>query len=753
DDITLDRTSACLTPSNMTFSDITADSCTVFWNERGLAVRYAVEYSAAPIVPGTGAARTLYVNSNICRLGGLLPNTAYYVYVRALCGSSSSFWLQGSFRTMCQPVQLPFSEDFSSWSVGPLYGIDSVSCWRFGTNDDPSNTFRIIDGTDAHSETHNAIFAASNGKYSYMTLPVVGVPVRSLTLSLWLKKYGGTDSLVFVGVMDNPYDIATYTPVDTLTLVEHWQSYSVPFDSYTNQGRCVALMTKSCWVYVDDIFLNYSRGCFVPTDLRVSAVTSNSVTLKWTSCPNRITSLIEYGFAGFTYGTGTVITSTTNTITVTGLLTNTNYDFYLRDVCGLDTSGATLPVSAQPGAWITRLNEIDTVELCGNVLYDDGGPTGNYNHGQNSTVILKPSIPGYKVYIYGTYQCLYSDIMYVYDGIGTGGTLLARFSCPSSSAYNVPAISVGPVRASDSSGALTVLFIGRSMCPGYALNVVCGRPIPHPQCDPPSSLSVLGVTNSSATVSWGDTGFFQVTCKEDWNRYWPEGFYESDTGYTFTGLFTGMPYEWRVRKICEVEGYSDTTDWVYSTFTTSGGDIPCDMPHGIAVREYTATTATVTWVGSGIYDVDYRKTGTSEWSSCTQINANEYTITGLSPATQYQWRVRRVCADDVHSSWTGGTFTTRDTDGITAADLGGVSIAVYPNPAAPGSDVEVSIKGAYGPVTLTLYDAAGRALQSVAQAIPTAPSACFHLQAPSRGTYFLKLRTPTSTTTHKLVIR
>ena len=710
-------------------------------------------------MPGTGAARTLYVTGSICRLGGLLPNPTYYVYVRALCGSSSSFWLQGSFRTMCQPVQLPLTEDFSSWSVGSLYGIDSVSCWRFGTNDAPTTAFRIIEHNNAHSDTHNAAFAAGNGKYSYMTLPVVSVPVRSLTLSLWLKKNYGNDSLLFIGVMDNPYDVSTFTPVDTLTLVEYWQSYSVPLDSYTGQGRCVALMLNSCGVYVDDIYLNYSRGCFVPTDLRVSAVTSNSVTLKWTSCPNRITSLIEYGYSGFTYGTGTVVTSTTNTITVAGLFTNAIYDFYLRDVCGLDTSGAALPVSAQPGAWITRPNETDTVELCGNVLYDDGGGTANVGvSDQRSTVILMPSIPGYMVYVYGTFQCGYRDTMYVYDGIGDGAPLLARFSGPYVSSSGTPVIlSVGPFRASNPDGALTIKFVSSIWSfnpPGYALNVVCGRPIQPPQCDPPSSLSVLGVTNASATVSWGDTGFFQVTCKENRSGYWPEGFYVSDTGYTFTNLHTGTLYDWRVRRICQVEGYSDTSDWVYSTFTTSGGSTPCDMPHGLAVRDTTATTATVTWVGPGIYDIDYRKIGTSEWSSRTQINANEYTITGLSPATQYQWRVRQACADDVHSQWTGSTFTTRATDGITAsADLGGVSIAVYPNPAAPGSDVEVSIKGAYGPVTLTLYDVAGRALQSVAQTIPTTPSACFHLQAPSRGTYFLKLRTPTSTTTHKLVIR
>ncbi|MBP5536124.1 MAG: fibronectin type III domain-containing protein [Bacteroidales bacterium] len=749
DDITLDRTSGCITPSDLTFSDIAADSCTVSWHERGLATRWTVEYSSTPIVPGTGNANILYVNDTVFRLGGLSPNTTYYVYVQAVCGNNASFYLQGRVRTACQPVQLPYTEDFSSWRVGSLYGIDSVSCWRFGTNDSPSSAFRIIENNSAHSDTHMVAIAAGNGKYSYMTLPVVGVPVRSLTLSLWLKKNYGNDSLLFVGVMDNPYDVSTFTPVDTLTLVEYWQSYSVPLDSYTNQGRCVALMLNSCGVYVDDISLNYSSGCLMPTDLRVSAKTATSLTLSWNSCPNRISSLIEYGPAGFTYGTGTVVATTANTITLTGLTPRAYYDFYLRDICGLDTSFVAILVSVQFGVWTTRANATDTIQFCGGVLCDDGGLNDYYSNNQRSTVVLMPMHRGSEVYLNGTFWCGRNDTVYIYDGIGTGGTLLGAFSWDG---YGVSLINVNTVRSSDTSGALTVFFVSDyiSSGRGYELNVLCGSPT---SCDPPSPLSVSGITNTSATVSWGDAGLYQVACKSAASSVWPAGDFVNDSCYTYTGLINSTLYDWRVRRICDGVGYSDTSEWAYSTFHTIN-PAPCNPPYDLAVRDTTSSTATVTWGGEGTYQVDCRKTGTTEWNTYAEVTANEYTLRSLRPATPYQWRVRHNCSESLHSPWLGGTFTTKPANGITdAADLGGVSIAVYPNPAAPGSDVEVSVKGAAGPVTLTLYDAAGRALQSVAQTIPTAPSACFHLQAPSRGTYFLKLRTPTSTTTHKLVIR
>jgi len=63
--------------------------------------------------------------------------------------------------------------------------------------------------------------------------------------------------------------------------------------------------------------------------------TSTDITF---SSTNAVSYIVEYGPANFTLGTGTQITSTNDTITLTSLSPETEYDFYIRTVCSSDTS-------------------------------------------------------------------------------------------------------------------------------------------------------------------------------------------------------------------------------------------------------------------------------------------------------------------------------------------------------------------------------------------------------------------------------
>ncbi len=84
----------------------------------------------------------------------------------------------------------------------------------------------------------------------------------------------------------------------------------------------------------------------------VSSVTpsSNSVALTWaTSCSSALSYDFQYGPAGFTLGSGTLVSNQTVTIsapnasyTVTGLQAGTNYDIYYRANCGSSTSAWSL---------------------------------------------------------------------------------------------------------------------------------------------------------------------------------------------------------------------------------------------------------------------------------------------------------------------------------------------------------------------------------------------------------------------------
>lgn len=87
-------------------------------------------------------------------------------------------------------------------------------------------------------------------------------------------------------------------------------------------------------------------SCLAPTLLSAGTITVNSAELSWTTGGATIWN-IEYGPAGFTPGTGTMVHNvTTNQLTLNGLSANTSYDCYVQDSCGVnDNSTWTGPLT------------------------------------------------------------------------------------------------------------------------------------------------------------------------------------------------------------------------------------------------------------------------------------------------------------------------------------------------------------------------------------------------------------------------
>ena len=67
--------------------------------------------------------------------------------------------------------------------------------------------------------------------------------------------------------------------------------------------------------------------------------TATSITLNWdASSSNPANYEVEYGPIGFTQGSGTTLSPTTNSVNITGLTASTVYDFYIRSNCGATQS-------------------------------------------------------------------------------------------------------------------------------------------------------------------------------------------------------------------------------------------------------------------------------------------------------------------------------------------------------------------------------------------------------------------------------
>jgi len=126
-------------------------------------------------------------------------------------------------------------------------------------------------------------------------------------------------------------------------------------------------------------------SCPVPQMLTSTVVDTTSAGIQWSNSGTTATSwLVEYGPSGFVTGTGSLLSVSSNTATLTGLVSSTAYDIYVRSLCvsgsvtdtsvysaslTITTLGAQIPTVTTISAISTGLNQ---ATLSGQVLTDGG---------------------------------------------------------------------------------------------------------------------------------------------------------------------------------------------------------------------------------------------------------------------------------------------------------------------------------------------------------------------------------------------
>jgi predicted dienelactone hydrolase len=119
-----------------------------------------------------------------------------------------------------------------------------------------------------------------------------------------------------------------------------------------------------------------------------------------------------------------------------------------------------------------------------------------------------------------------------------------------------------------------------------------------------------------------------------------------------------------------------------------GGSVTCLKPKTPLSSNITTTAATLVWTPSacnGTYDLQWRPTSTSVWTSVNNLSAATYNLTNLSPNTAYKWRVRSRCSPIAVgiSGYTAiSTFSTVTNLASSNGEKTALSIsnAVFPNP-------------------------------------------------------------------------
>ena len=274
-------------------------------------------------------------------LDTLQPGVTYNWFITALSSetSNSCNFTRGSFTTAAEPLQSSYCYGFDdladesypwnySWYRPLMYGAE------------PRAT------TDAHSAPY-AMYLRSyynNNDPEYRSMAVMPLleedSLNGLTLRFWAKG-SGSNSRFEVGMVSDPNDATTFTPLSTFTINHSdWRQYSVDLTQAFNHSSTqsfphiaflhYSLPTwESGWVYFDDITIN---RCNV-SNVRIYSHTTTSFTVDWTTNGSVDSVEVEYGPQGFEPGTGTTFNFQLSTFNFNNLSPATAYDFYISPYC------------------------------------------------------------------------------------------------------------------------------------------------------------------------------------------------------------------------------------------------------------------------------------------------------------------------------------------------------------------------------------------------------------------------------------
>ncbi|MGL2967297.1 fibronectin type III domain-containing protein [Flavobacterium sp. XGLA_31] len=343
----------CSTVSNLTINSFTYQSVTLGWtppaSAPGNGYDYYITTNASPTLPDTSTAipapsGTTLVTGNEpsgtatgTTVNGLAGDgTTYYVWVRSNCGSSYSAWQSvGSFTTLCNPVNVTYTENFNGLN-GPLPTCTSA-----------------VNGSNTTSSAWVTSLATgmvycNQAANMFITKPINLVAGTTYRLTYDYGSNNGTsDFKVYYGTTNGT---ANYSNINSLLYTHSGiaaiQSNLIDFTPgstgvYYIGFSLEALQSPSTTVFNLDNVVVQIENCFIPTlSATVTAIGASSATINWTAPTPAPASGYQYYIsttnAAPNYNStasGTIAAGATS-YTFTGLTSGFTYYVWLRSNCG-----------------------------------------------------------------------------------------------------------------------------------------------------------------------------------------------------------------------------------------------------------------------------------------------------------------------------------------------------------------------------------------------------------------------------------
>ena len=608
----------CPKPTALSLDTVGTDMVTMHWTDTANIGNYEILLLSDGANPDNFT--PIQTSTPSYTFTNLEHSKRYTAYIRTICGTGTSAWASWYFYTTCASIDaLPYTENFEGYNSGSTVSGATIypRCWSRLTN--YSTDFPYI-STSYHSTGTSALyFYATSTYYSIGILPPIDTtlyPLNTLMLNFKALKSSTTSGYgtIEVGVMTDPTDETTFTLVEsfngsTLTSTGTWYEKEVMFNNYAGAGNYIAFRapaTTSNYVYIDDVVLSAIPTCLTPSDITLSGISSDEVTVDWTPRNTENTWQIVVVPTGTSLAAGTPIDVSTHPYTVSNLTDNTEYDVYVKALCDANDESAW----SDPETFRTRCLPTSVLPYTEN--FDEFG----------SGVSGAAYFPGC-----WTRKTNYStNYPYISTSYHSTGTSSIYFYC--TSGYYSLAASQGLDLSQYPANSLMLEFKLRRTSTSY------GRLDVGVMTDPDD----LNTFTLLKTITPSD--FSSTTNFESFTVPLPNAY----TDVVYLAFYAPQ----------------SITSYVYLDEVVLK-EATCSSPSDLEVSNVAGTSALVSWTEAPInvtdYTLEYTEAGQNAWTPMV-VTGSSQILTGLMPQTSYDVILYSNCTDGITDTLTGNFSTT-----------------------------------------------------------------------------------------------
>ena len=458
-------------------------------------------------------------------------------------------------------------------------------------------------------------------------------------------------------------------------------------------------------LHIANVVVDEAPSCPRPTQLTSTATTTSSITLSWTPGGSENSWNIEYGPAGFNPGEGTTMTGVTNPVTISGLSGSTTYNFYVQADCG----------GGETSLWSSVYSATTDCDIVTALPYTenfDNISSGNAN--AFPTCWARPvQYSGYPYAVTAYSHSTPASLRFQSQTTTPTTAVTPQFA---EDIHNLQLNFWLKAESTTYSGTFEVGMMTDPDDTSTFVGVWTIQPTSTSWTEYTLRFDTTAVSGANKYIA-----FRQHTNSSSW-YYWLDDVEISlngapvvtdptvttnaasniaQTTATLNGVvnnpsnvtITACGFEWKAASastytVVNLTGTANTlthnltdltanTAYTYKAFITFNGNTvygtdenfttleqgqqTCNVPTNLTATATAYNTANVTWTAGGSetsWNLQYKATSASNWSSNIPVTATNYQLTGLTAETEYQVRVQAVCSSTSTSDWATANFTT-----------------------------------------------------------------------------------------------